>query len=214
MPILLTVAGFGAGCAADPAAGPPAGQGARLIPSDSAHRPGIPEGALDLALLPPGGLGSGWRQSTHPPEPPPWPWLQADCPAYRNEQYPAQRHRTDAVQRRYRHEQSDLVASQVVEAYEPGWAVRALDDVRRVLGACPTYDAYGATISFTLLDTDLPPAEGLAVQGRIESPGAPARSALLVTVRHGERLSTLNFPGPVDRNTAYAAAKKLADLLD
>ncbi|AVT40788.1 hypothetical protein [Plantactinospora sp. BB1] len=208
--VVLVVAGLTAGCAADPAPRSSAGEGARLTASGPADRPA----ALDLALLQPSGLGTGWRQSPHPPEPPPWPWLQADCPAYRAEDYPAQRHRSAAVQRRYRHEPTELVATQVVEAYEPGWAVRALDDVRRVVGTCSRYDAYGASISFTLLDTGLPPTDAVLVRGRIESPGAPARSTLLVAVRHGDRLSTLNVPGPVDRDTGYAVAKKLADLLD
>ncbi|MEQ4303629.1 hypothetical protein ABNF97_19990 [Plantactinospora sp. B6F1] len=207
--LLLVVLGVAA-CGADPAPRSPVDQQARLTASGPADRPG----ALEPALLQPGGLGTGWRQSPHPPEPPPWPWLQADCPAYREGDYPAQRHRTDAVQRRYRHEPSELVATQVVEAYEPGWAVRALDDVRRVVRTCSRYDAYGASISFTLLDTPgLPAADAVVVQGRIESPGAPARSTLLVAVRHDDRLSTLNVPGPVDRSAAYAVAKRLADLL-
>ncbi|MDW5327403.1 hypothetical protein [Plantactinospora sp. KLBMP9567] len=208
--VVLAVAGLTAGCGADPARRPPVGQEAQLTASGPADRPVT----LDLALLQPSGLGTGWRQSPHPPEQPPWPWLQADCPAYREGDYPAQRHRTGAVQRRYRHEPSELVATQVVEAYEPGWAVRALDDVRRVVTTCSRYDAYGASISFTPLDISLPPADGLVVQGRIDSPGAPARSTLLVVVRRDNRLSTLNVPGPLDRATAYAVVKKLADLLD
>ncbi|WP_203860173.1 hypothetical protein [Plantactinospora mayteni] len=207
--VVLAVAGLTAGCGADPASRPPVAEGARLTASGPADR-----SALDLALLQPSGLGAGWQQSPHPPGPPPWPWLQADCPAYRDGDYPAQGHRIGAVQRRYRHEPSELVATQVVEAYEPGWAVRALDDVRRVVKTCFRYDAYGATISFTPLDTDLPPADGLVVQGRIESPGAPARLTLLVAVRRGDRISTLNVPGPADRGTVSAVAKKLGDLLD
>ncbi|GIG92749.1 hypothetical protein [Plantactinospora endophytica] len=216
MPLLslLVAVGLVAGCAADPAPPPTNGQGARLTASDPEHRPGATAARLDLALLQADGLGAGWQQSPHPPEPPPWPWLQADCPAYREADYPAQRHRTGAVQRRYLHAASEQVATQVVEAYEPGWAAKALDDVRRVVDTCPRYDAYGSTISFTLLDTELPPEAGLAVQGRIESPGAPARSTLLVAVRHDDRISTLNVPGPVDRGTAHQVAKKLGDLLD
>ncbi|WP_422773736.1 hypothetical protein ACN28C_13060 [Plantactinospora sp. WMMC1484] len=185
-----------------------------MVVTDQGYRRPAPSALLDAALLAPTGLGEGWRQSPHPPEPPPWPWLQEDCPAYREADYPAQRHRTGAVQRRYRYEGSALVATHVVEAYEAGWAARALDDVRRVLDTCRRYDAYGGSISFTLLDTALPPQDGLIVQGRIESPGTSARSTLLVAVRHGERLSTLQIPGPVDQHTAYAVAAKLGDLLD
>ncbi|MDG4789223.1 hypothetical protein O7626_25380 [Micromonospora sp. WMMD1102] len=206
LPVVLAAAG----CTAEPAPRAPAAEGTRSTASGPGQRPA----ALDVALLRPDGLGAGWRQSAHPPEPPPWPWLQADCPAYRDEDYPAQRHRVGAVQRRFRHEPSELVATQVVEDYQPGWAVRALDDVRRVVRTCARYDAYGATVSFTVLETELPPGGGLVVQGRIESPGTPTRSTLLVAVRQHDRLSTLNIPGPVDPDTAIIVVRKLADLLD
>ncbi|MFY1672607.1 hypothetical protein ACN27G_22010 [Plantactinospora sp. WMMB334] len=212
--MLLAATGVVAACGSGSPGPSPAGQAPPVVATDPDDGRPAPSALLDAALLAPTGLGEGWRQSSHPPEPPPWPWLQADCPAYRDADYPAQRHRTGAVQRRYRHDGSAMVATHVVEAYEPGWAARALDDVRRVLDTCRRYDAYGGTISFTLLDSDLPPQDGLIVQGRIESPGTSARSTLLVAVRHGERLSTIQIPGPVDRRTGYAVAEKLGDLLD
>lgn len=170
-------------------------------------------GALDAALLPPSWLGAGWRETPSPPEKPPWPWLQADCPAYRNEDYPAQGYRRDAVQRRYQHGQASLIATHVVEAYEPGWAARAITDVRRVVGTCAEYPVLGGALSFAVVEADFPTEDALLVRGRIESSGAPARVMLFVTVRRGDRLSTLTFPDPVDEQAAYAAAAKLGDLL-
>jgi hypothetical protein len=170
-------------------------------------------GSLGAALLHPSGIGPGWRDSEIPPEAPPWPWLQADCPTYRGEDYPAQRHRTQAVQRRYAHDQSNVIATHVVEAYEPGWALRAIDDVRRVVETCAAYPVLGGTISFSVLESRFPAEDGLLVRGVIESAGAPPRVMLFVTVRRGELLSTLNFPDPVDGESGYQAATKLGDLL-
>ncbi|MEE6258670.1 hypothetical protein [Plantactinospora sonchi] len=168
---------------------------------------------LVAALLGPAELGAGWREGGSPAEAPPWPWLQTDCPAYRDGDYPAQRHRRDAVQRRYQHESSQQAAMHVVEAYQAGWAVRALDDVRRVVRICSRYAAWGGTISFTVLHSRLRAEEGVLVLGRIEAPGAPERFTLFLTVRRGDLLSTLNVPGPMDEWRAYETAEKLVDLL-
>ncbi|MFC6021796.1 hypothetical protein ACFP2T_37240 [Plantactinospora solaniradicis] len=199
-----------AGCARDQA---PGSEGTTAAPVPAQRTGSTGTGSLDAALLPSTWLGAGWREGPTPPEEPPWPWLQADCPTYRNEDYPAQGYRRDAVQRRFHHAQSSLTATHVVEAYEPGWAARAITDVRRVVGTCAEYPVLGGALSFAVVEADFPAEDTLLVRGRIESPGAPDRVTLFVTVRRGDLLSTLNFPDPTDEQAAYAAATKLGDLL-
>ncbi|MEO3744870.1 hypothetical protein [Plantactinospora sp. B5E13] len=109
-----------------------------------------------------------------PSEVPPWPWSQADCPAYRDADCPARRHRRNAMQRRYQHESSQEAAMHVVEACQTGWVVRALDDVRRVVRTCFRYTAWGGTVSFAVLDDGRMRAEeGLLVRGRSSFPAHP-----------------------------------------
>ncbi|MBF9130852.1 hypothetical protein I0C86_18080 [Plantactinospora sp. S1510] len=211
--LLLAVSGIAtssAGCGPGRAPGS-AGTTAASVPAERTGSAG--PGLLDAALLPPTWLGSGWREGPTPPEKPPWPWLQADCPGYRNEDYPAQGHRRDAVQRRFQQGQTNLIATHVVEAYEPGWAARAVTDVRRVVETCPEYPILGGALSFAVVGADFPAEDTLLVRGRIESSGAPDRVMLFVTVRRGDLLSTLSFPEPADERAAYAAAAKLGDLL-
>jgi hypothetical protein len=199
--VQLVVAVVLAGCGPDPA---------RISPPQAVAHEGS---SLGAALLQPNELGAGWLESAVPPGAPPWPWLQADCPTYRNQDYPAQAHRRDAVQRRYQYEASALTASHIVEAYEPGWALRALEDTRRVLRSCAEYAAWGGRVSFTIVESGFLADDALLVRGRIERPGYGPTVAYFVTVRRGEVISTLNLPDSGDEIGVRAVATKLVDRL-
>lgn len=169
--------------------------------------------AAEPALLRADELGRVWTVGATDQGQPSWPWAQGDCSAYRDENFPAQRHRRSAVARQYQHPPSRAVALQVVEAYEQGWAERALEDVRRVLRDCGAYPAYGGQVSFSLLDSDFAGDAALLVRGRIEVPGGPATVSYFVVVRRGAVVSTLNLPDPGGEQQARAAAGRLAEHL-
>lgn len=194
----LMLAALTTGCGRDPAP----------VRVADAGEPGFVD-----AALPPAGLGTGWQEIAAPADRPPWPWLQADCPGYRDGDYPAQRHRRDAVQRRYQQDRTALNALHVVEEYEPGWAVRALEDTRRVLNSCSEYAAWGGKISFVAVPANVPAEDAILVRGRIERAGAPATITYFVTVRCGDLVSTLSFPDPANERTVHETAAMVADLL-
>jgi hypothetical protein len=169
--------------------------------------------AVEPALLGAGELGPDWTAGVVNPDEPRWPWVQEDCPTYRDADFPAQRHRQDAVARQYLRASSRAAALQVVEAYESGWASRALDDVRRVLRTCGTYSAYGGQISFNLLDSDFAGDAALLIRGRISSPDVPATASYFVVVRRGDIVSTLNLPDSGGEDQARVVATRLASQL-
>jgi hypothetical protein len=165
------------------------------------------------ALLQPTELGPGWLESPTGPGRPAWPWDHVDCPGYRREDYRAQLHRRDAVQRFYRAAGSAPIAHHIVETYEPGWAGTALDDTRRMLRQCASYVVLGSRVSFSVADSAYLGGAGLLVRGRIEHVGSPATVAYFVTVRRGDAISTLNLPDPGDLAAVEAiAARQLARL--
>ncbi|MFI7603885.1 hypothetical protein ACIBTV_02030 [Micromonospora sp. NPDC049366] len=165
------------------------------------------------ALLSAADLGPGWQERATAPEQPRWPWEQADCPAYRREDYRAQAHRRDAVQRFYDRAGASATVHHIVEAYEPGWGGPALDDVRAVLRRCAAYLVLGARMAFTLVDTP-PLGDGaLLVRGLIAHSGSTPTTAYFVVVRRGDTISTLNLPDPGHRAAVEAvAARQVARL--
>nr|MDT0660667.1 hypothetical protein [Micromonospora sp. DSM 115978] len=195
---------------ADPGAGPESvpgsAAGADRTPADTK-----PAGPLDRALLPAGDLGPGWRKIREPAGQPAWPWTQEDCPGYRAADYPAQGHRKAAVQRGYLGE--GVQALHVVEAYQPGWAIRAMADARQAVSTCPHYPFLGGEVSFTVRDVDPVGDEILVVQGRIERATSPATVSYFIAVRRGDTVSTLNLPDPGDEREVHALAGRLAALL-
>ncbi|WP_329105818.1 hypothetical protein OG792_33695 [Micromonospora sp. NBC_01699] len=198
--MLLALAGTTlSACADRPGARPPA-----------AGRPV----AVEPALLSASALGADWAAGTTSVDGVRWPWAQEDCPGYRDGDFPAQRHRQAAAARQYLRTTPRAAALQVVEAYEPEWAGRALDDVRRVLLTCGSYPAYGGQVSFSLLDSDFAGDGALLVRGRIVTAEAPAAVSYFVVVRRGLVVSTLNLPDPGDESGARAVAARLVEQLD
>jgi hypothetical protein len=161
--------------------------------------------ALDRALLPAAGIGPHWREIREPAGSPSWPWAQPDCPAYRDTDYPAQQHRDGAVQRGYLG--SGAPALQVVEAYQPGWGSRAMEDARQVLRACPRYDFLGGQVSFTVQHAAPVGDEVLVVRGTIERPNRPTTVSYFLAVRQGDTVSTLNLPDPGEQRISELAGE-------
>lgn len=192
--VAVLLAALPAGCATGEPDRQPAVSGA----APPAAEPGESDSGVgrraDAALLPADELGPGWRMIDGTPGRPRWPWAQDDCPGYRDGEYPAQQHRTAAVQRGYTHGSS--AALQVIEVYQPGWAERAMADARRVIEVCPTYGFLGGQVEFTLLDDAPVGDDALVVRGRIEHPGGPATVSYFISVRRGDLVSTLNLPDP------------------
>ncbi|MFV2021816.1 hypothetical protein [Micromonospora sp. LOL_023] len=160
-------------------------------------------------------LGPGWSYRPERLGVPRWPWVQDDCPAYRDVDYPAHHHRLGAEQRRYHHPSSADLALGVVEVYEPTWAQRAMVDVRKVVQTCPTYRFGTASISFELLDPGPERADHpdrLLVRGRIEYPQSTTVSYFL-SVRRGETVATLSLPDPGSSTAAQQTLHQMAEAL-
>ena len=124
-------------------------------------------------LLGAGDLGSDWHEDDVRTGLPPWPWEQGSCPNYRSGDYTAKSHRRAAVERYYRPLDGSSPAHHVVETYEPGWAARNLDDVRRVLLRCASYLVLGSRVSFDVVDPDYFEGAGMLIRGRIEHADIP-----------------------------------------
>ncbi|MGW4464450.1 hypothetical protein [Micromonospora sp. NPDC004704] len=180
----------------------------------AADGPASGPAAVEPALLGAEALGGDWTTGTTSADGTRWPWAQEDCPAYRDADFPAQRHRRDSVARQYLRASPRAAALQVVEAYEPDWATRAVEDVRRVLETCASYPAYGGQVSFSLLDSDFAGDAALLVRGRIVTADAPATVSYFVVVRRGSLVSTLNLPDPGGESGVRAVAARLAEQLD
>ncbi|MEU4555310.1 hypothetical protein [Micromonospora violae] len=145
-------------------------------------------------LLRAGDLGSGWRADDGRTGLPPWPWEQDDCPNYRSSDYSAKSHRRAAVERYYQPSDGSSQAHHVVETYEPGWAERNVDDVRRVLLRCASYPVLGSQVSFDVVDSQYLEGVGMLIRGRIGHADKPDTVTYFVMVKRGETVSTVRLP--------------------
>ncbi|MBQ0988477.1 hypothetical protein KBX08_00030 [Micromonospora sp. H61] len=163
-------------------------------------------------LLGAGDLGADWRADDARTGLPPWPWEQDSCPSYRSSDYPAKSHRRAAVERYYRPSDGSSPAHHVVETYEPGWAERNVDDVRRVLLRCASYPVLGSQVSFDVVDPQYLDGAGMLVRGRIARADTSNTVTYFVMVKRGETVSTVRLPDPgsqaaVDEIAARAVAR-------
>jgi hypothetical protein len=147
-------------------------------------------------LLGAGDLGSGWHEDDVRTGLPSWPWEQDSCPNYRSSDYPATSHRRAAVERHYWSSGGSSPAHHVVETYEPGWAERSVEEVRRVLLRCASYLVLGSQVSFDVVDPKYLGGAGMLIRGRIERADIPHTVTYFVLVRRGDMVSTLRLPDP------------------
>lgn len=200
LPVVLSaVMVLGAGCQrVEPDAGP----GVRQTVSEQWGDPNT--------LLGAGELGSDWQEGGPPADPPPWPWEQSGCPHYRSEDYPARSYRQGAVERFYRPSDGSSPAHHVVEKFEPGWAERNVEDVRRVLSRCASYRMLGSNISFSVVDPHYRAGTGMLIRGRIEHANIPPTVTYFVMLRRGEVVSTFSLPDPGSRAALDSIAARAA----
>ncbi|MEU8130815.1 hypothetical protein AB0B68_26690 [Micromonospora sp. NPDC049049] len=147
-------------------------------------------------LLGAGDLGADWYEDDARPSLAAWPWEQDSCPNYRSSDYLAKSHRRVAVERYYRLSDGSSRAHHVVETYEPGWAERNVDDVRRVLLRCASYAVLGSHVSFDVVDPHYLEGAGMLIRGRIARADTPSTVTYFVMVRRGETVSTVRLPDP------------------
>ncbi|MEV4118675.1 hypothetical protein [Micromonospora sp. NPDC049645] len=160
-------------------------------------------------LLGAGDLGSAWREDDARTGLPPWPWEQRSCPRYQSGDYTAKSHRRAAVQRYYRPSDGSSSAHHVVETYEPGWAERNVEDVRRVLLRCASYLVLGSQVSFDVVDPHYLRGAGMLIRGRIAHPGSPPTVTYFVLVRRGETVSTVSLPDPGSQAAVDSVAARV-----
>ncbi|MEW2429233.1 hypothetical protein AB0877_14590 [Micromonospora sp. NPDC047644] len=186
MPVVLSaLAVMVAGChRGEPGVGP-----------DEPHSVNAERGDPRL-LLGAGDLGADWHADDARVGLASWPWEQDSCPNYRSSDYLAKSHRRAAVQRYYRPSGGSSPAHHVVETYEPGWAERNVDDVRRVLLRCASYPVLGSQVSFDVVDPQYLEGAGMLIRGRIAHTDTPDTVTYFVVVRRGETVSTVRLPDP------------------
>lgn len=199
--VLSALLVMAAGCHRESGAGP-----------DERHTANADRGELSL-LLGAGELGADWHEGGAPRTGlPPWPWEQDSCPDYRSSDYPAKSHRRSAVERYYRLSDGSSPAHHVVETYEPGWAERNVDDVRRVILRCASYSVLGSQVSFDVVDPHYLKGAGMLIRGRIAHADGPNTVTYFVMLKRGETVSTVRLPDPgsqavVDSIAARAVAR-------
>ncbi len=193
---------------------------ALVLSAAGCHRgePGVGPAGRHTANAEPGGsgmllgageLGSDWREDDARTGLPPWPWEQDNCPSYQSSDYPAKSHRRAAVQRYYRPSDGSSQAHHVVETYEPGWAERNVDDVRRVLLRCASYLAFGSRVAFDVVDPQYLDGTGMLIRGRIARADARTTVRWFVMLRRGETVSTVSVPDPGSRAAVDVIAARV-----
>ncbi|MET8231124.1 hypothetical protein ABZS77_10650 [Micromonospora sp. NPDC005298] len=160
-------------------------------------------------LLGAGELGSNWREGDARVGLPPWPWEQSTCPHYRSDDYPARSYRQGAVERFYHPSDGSSPAHHVVEKFEPGWAERDVEDVRRVLARCASYRMLGSHVSFSIVDSRYRAGTGLLIRGGIEHAASPPTVTYFVVLRRGEMVSTFSLPDPGSRAVLDSIAARV-----
>lgn len=170
------------------------------------------------ALLSPADFGEpGWRVSSDAPSPD-WAFAMPHCAAYDPAAYPAQKHRDRVLARAFVHPSRS--ASERVEVFASGWAVRSLEDVRRVVAACTRYEygehspgAPGFRESHAIVDSGFAGDESILVKtDRVDVPGA-ASVRYTAVVRRGDRVVTLAVAG-LAQQAVLGLARRAASRLN
>jgi hypothetical protein len=127
---------------AAPGCGRPPARPAESSAAPAVNPPAVLPAPAELA-------GKGWRRVVPAPGSPvpDWPWALRRCVLYRAADYPAQQHRQAVAQQRYV-ARGGRTITVTVERFEPGWAARTMDDVRRVLETCVRYEYSAAAADY------------------------------------------------------------------
>ena len=159
--------------------------------------PAAAQAAAPADLLPSAeDLGAGWRRVVAAPAPPvpEWPWALPHCVLYRAADYPAMEHRAAVHRQRYAGRPGQTI-SVTVERFQPGWAARSMDDVRRLLDVCVRYEYSDASTEF--LDSHTMTLEAFAGDDSLMvetvriTAARPADNRFTAVVRRGELVITI-----------------------
>lgn len=204
---------------APPRTPPPSPTSPGRSASPSATRTPAPASAdLSALLLRAEDLGPGTWQRRQPYEPfsgDLWYWDRAGiCPAYRSADYPSLRQQADLEYTGWAigEATSTSYVYEHVHRYRPGWGPRALDDVRRVLEACPGASPPPSTPGGdvpsrqTIIGRNFAGDESLLIRDeawayQTETVIEPVVT-LIAVVRVGDLVATVIFSP--DRDEAYA----------
>jgi hypothetical protein len=161
------------------------------------------------AVLTPSDLGTGWHvAASGAGSPPQWPWAQDGlCPRYAAGDYPAQLHRQTARDETLVDSAGDSVR-QVIEQFQPGWSLRSVSDVRRVLLACASYPGPGGTVSFQTVAADVTGPDSLLVRGSIGE-GVDQSVTYFVIARGGPLVTTVQLPAALGEGFARKVAGRV-----
>jgi hypothetical protein len=192
---LVIIAAVLAACApkGDPAGAPTpgSGAGAKLL-----TRSDVP-GAGWQAVPVPGGLG--------------WSFALADCPVYDAADYPAQTHRR-AVQAASYTQGHGRTIQIMIEVYAEPHSAAAVDDVRKVIEACPRYQTEQALTSHTIAAEAYAGDESLLIRSDVIRGADPAVEWWTAVIRQGGQVATVtgtNMTASEVKRVATTQARRL-----
>ena len=131
--------------------------------------------------------GSGVPAAAAAGTPDTWPWHMPQCVGYDATAYRAPSHRLAVTSQ----------GATVREVYEPGWATRAMAEIRQVVAACGSYESGGRTdpAAFreqnAVVDDGFAGDESLLVRTTRLTPPRPAQEWFVAVVRRGDEVVTV-----------------------
>jgi hypothetical protein len=152
---------------------------------------------LLTALL--AGCGAAGDTAPGAPSGLPWSWEMPECAGFDITAYDAPGHRLSVMAR----------DTEISEVYEPGWAARAMMEIRAVVRSCgsyehqPTGDAQGFRAQHVIVDSGFAGDDSILVQTVVLSPPRPLDESYAVVVRDGDLVRTVRAS---TRQQAVAAA--------
>jgi len=155
--------------------------------------------------------GAGWRASGVPDDPG-WSFALTGCAVYEPGDYPAQRHRA-AVRAAAFSQGHGRGVLLLVERYADGWADQAMADIRRVLEACPRYQAADVLSSHTIEAEAFAGDDSLLVRSDHIRADEQPQQWWTAVVRQGELVATITGTALTEaevRRIAAAQALRLA----
>lgn len=142
--------------------------------------------ALLLALLVAGCAVTGDGAPGAPPAPP-WSWAMPECAGFDPTAYDAPGHRLSVTQQ----------GTEISEVYEPGWAARAMEEIRAVVRSCESYehhpagDAEGFRKQHQIVDSNFAGEESILVRTVHLAPPEPVLESYAAVVRDGDVVWTV-----------------------
>jgi hypothetical protein len=154
--------------------------------------------------------GAGWR-AVAVPDGLGWSFALADCPAYEAGDYTAQTHRRSAQAAFYTQGHGRTIQI-MIELYAESYSETAVQDVRRVIEACPRYQTEQALTSHTIEAEAYAGDESLLIRSDVIRGADPAVEWWTAVIRQGGQVATITgtnmTAGEVER-VATTQARRL-----